>query len=138
VELAACVEHLPPVRDGALGERQPASGLRSTRPLQGLQGLFRARRQGTTAGPVAMRLGSYCWAMALRARVHRGRLILDEPTNLPEGTVVDLAMDDEGDDLTPTERKRLETQLRRAWADAGRGRVRAASVVLRELRRGRR
>lgn len=76
--------------------------------------------------------------MALRARVHGGRLILDEPTDLPEGTVVDLAMDDEGDDLTPMERKRLETQLRGAWGDAKRGRVRAASAILRELRRGRR
>lgn len=76
--------------------------------------------------------------MALRARVHKGRLVLDEPTDLPEGTVVDLAMDDEGDDLTRSERRRLETQLRDAWADAKRGRVRAASAVLRELRPGRR
>ncbi len=76
--------------------------------------------------------------MALRARVHKGRLILDEPTNLPEGTVVDLAMDDEGDDLTPAERKRLERQLHTAWAAAKRGRVRAASLVLKDLRAARR
>lgn len=76
--------------------------------------------------------------MALRARVHKGRLILDEPTNLPEGTVVDLAMDDEGDDLTSAERKRLDAQLRNASADAARGRVRAASVILKELRAVRR
>jgi len=76
--------------------------------------------------------------MALRARVHKGRLILDEPTNLPEGTVVDLAMDDEGDDLTPAERKRLEAQLRNACADAKRGRVRTASTILKELRPDRR
>jgi hypothetical protein len=76
--------------------------------------------------------------MALRARVHKGRLILDEPTNLPEGTVIDLAMDDEGDDLTPTERKRLDAQLRRAWVDAKRGRVRPASAILKELRPDRR
>jgi len=36
----------------------------------------------------------------LRARVEKGRLVLDEPTTLPEGTVVDLVADDEGDDLT--------------------------------------
>ena len=76
--------------------------------------------------------------MALRAHVHKGRLILDEPTNLPEGTVVDLAMDDEGDDLTPAERQRLERQLRTAWGDAKRGRVRAASLVLKDLRAARR
>ena len=76
--------------------------------------------------------------MALRARVHKGRLILDEPTNLPEGTVVDLAMDDEGDDLTPAERKRLEAQLRTAWIAAKRGRARPASAILKELRADRR
>jgi hypothetical protein len=76
--------------------------------------------------------------MALRARVHKGRLVLDEPTNLPEGTVVDLAMDDEGDDLTPAERKRLEAQLRTAWIDAKRGRTRTASAILKELRADRR
>jgi hypothetical protein len=76
--------------------------------------------------------------MALRARVHKGRLILNEPTNLPEGTVVDLAMDDEGDDLTPAERKRLDAQLRNAWTDAKRGRVRTAAAILKELRPGRR
>jgi hypothetical protein len=76
--------------------------------------------------------------MALRARVHKGRLILDEPTNLPEGTVIDLAMDDEGDDLTLAERRRLEEQLRSGWADAKRGRVRAGSAILKELRPDRR
>ena len=34
----------------------------------------------------------------LRARVEKGRLVLDEPTTLPDGTVIDLVVDDEGDD----------------------------------------
>lgn len=38
----------------------------------------------------------------LRARVEKGRIILDEPTTLPEGTVINLVADDEGDDLTTT------------------------------------
>ena len=42
---------------------------------------------------------------ALRARVEKGRLILDEPTTLPEGTVLDLVADDEGDNLTDEERR---------------------------------
>jgi hypothetical protein len=42
----------------------------------------------------------YSTAMSsLRARVEKGRLVLDEPTTLPEGTVIDLVADDEGDDL---------------------------------------
>ncbi len=36
---------------------------------------------------------------AHRAKVHGGRLVLDEPTALPEGSVLDLVLDDEGDDL---------------------------------------
>ena len=32
---------------------------------------------------------------ALKAHVHNGRLVLDEPTDLPEGTVVPLTIDDD-------------------------------------------
>ena len=32
----------------------------------------------------------------LRANVQNGRLIVEEPTTLPEGTVLDLVADDEG------------------------------------------
>ena len=43
----------------------------------------------------------------LRARVDKGRIILDEPTTLPDGTIIDLVADDEGDDLTEEERRAL-------------------------------
>ncbi len=43
----------------------------------------------------------------LRARVQNGRLVVDEPTALPEGTVLDLVVDDEGDDLDAAEGSRL-------------------------------
>jgi len=43
----------------------------------------------------------------LRARVEKGRLVLDERRTLPEGRVVDLVADDEGDDLTDDERRAL-------------------------------
>jgi hypothetical protein len=56
----------------------------------------------------------------LRARVENGRLVLHEPTTLPEGTVIELVADDEGDDLTDDER-----------------RLRPASDALDELRRRR-
>jgi len=45
--------------------------------------------------------------MTLRARVKNGHLVLDEPTNLPEGTEVELVPVDEIDDLDPAERARL-------------------------------
>ena len=74
---------------------------------------------------------------SFRARVEKGRLVLDEPTTLPEGTVVDLVADDEGDDLTEDERRALHEALSASWKSAESGRVRAASAVLDELRQRR-
>ncbi len=73
----------------------------------------------------------------LRARVQKGRLIPDEPTTLPEGTVVDLVADDEGDDLTEDERRALHIALSTSWASAEGGRLRPASAILDELRQRR-
>ena len=58
---------------------------------------------------------------ALKARVKGGRLVLDEPTDLPEGAEVDIAV--LGDDLSVEERAELHASLDRALADseAGRG-----------------
>jgi hypothetical protein len=39
----------------------------------------------------------------LHARVRDGRLVLDEPTRLPEGTELRLIIDDGGDELDPLE-----------------------------------
>ncbi|MBI5536639.1 MAG: hypothetical protein HY898_28225 [Deltaproteobacteria bacterium] len=58
---------------------------------------------------------------ALKAHVKGGRLVLDEPTDLPEGAEVDVAVI--GDDLSPEERAELHASLDRALddSDAGRG-----------------
>jgi hypothetical protein len=71
----------------------------------------------------------------LRARVKNGRLILDEATSLPEGTIVDLVIDDEGEDLDATDRAAREEAIRRGWESAKAGRGRSASDVLDDLRR---
>ena len=55
---------------------------------------------------------------ALRARVEKGRPVLDEPRTLPEGTVVDLVVDDEGDELTSGERRALHEALLASWKSA--------------------
>lgn len=57
----------------------------------------------------------------LRARVENGRLRLDEPVDLPDGTVVDLVADDEGDDLSDAEREALHQALLRASESANAG-----------------
>lgn len=54
----------------------------------------------------------------VRARVQNGRLIVDEPTSLPEGTVIGLVFDDEGDDLDEAERAERDAALLRAWKQA--------------------
>jgi hypothetical protein len=70
----------------------------------------------------------------LRARVENGRLILDEPTTLPEGTVLDLVLDDEGDSLSDQQREALHAALTRSSESLDAGRVRPASAVTDELR----
>jgi len=74
---------------------------------------------------------------SLRARVENGRLVLDEPTSLPEGTVIDLVADDEGDDLTDDERRALHEALALSSRSASAGRLRPASAILDELRQRR-
>ena len=73
----------------------------------------------------------------LRARVEKGRLVLDEPTTLPEGTIVDLVADDDGDDLTDAERRALHEALSVSWRSAEAGRLRPAAAVVDELRQRR-
>ena len=70
----------------------------------------------------------------LRARVEKGRLILNEPTTLPEGMVVELVADDEGDNLTADERQALHVALAQSWKSAAAGHVRAGSELLDDLR----
>jgi hypothetical protein len=66
-----------------------------------------------------------------------GRLIVDEPTTLPDGTVIDLVAGDEGDNLTDEQRQALHGALAVSWASAEAGRVQPASAILDELRRRR-
>jgi hypothetical protein len=71
----------------------------------------------------------------LRAPVEKGRLVLDEPTTLPEGTVIELVADDEGDELSDAERQALHQALATSAASAAAGQLRAASSLIDDLRR---
>jgi hypothetical protein len=71
----------------------------------------------------------------LRARVQKGRLVVDEPTDLPEGTVLNLVVDDEGDDMDDAERAALDASIARALDAARAGKVRPAADVVADLRR---
>ena len=69
----------------------------------------------------------------IRARVRNGRLIVDAPTDLPEGTELDLVIDDAGDSLDEAERAALHAAIRQAWASLQAGEGRLAADVLVDL-----
>ena len=70
----------------------------------------------------------------LRARVANGRLVLDEPTTLPEGTVLEVCVAEAEDELDPKERAALKEALGESWAAARAGRMRPAEKLLEDLR----
>lgn len=72
--------------------------------------------------------------MTLKARVKAGRLIVDGPTNLPEGTEVELLPLDPGDWLDEESRAALHKALLDSEEDRKAGRVIDANAILRELR----
>jgi hypothetical protein len=76
---------------------------------------------------------------ALKAHVKAGRLVLDEPTDLPEGEEVALVPLDEvlvsgGDDLDDEERERLHESLRESIRQMNAGQTEDAATALAELR----
>ncbi len=76
---------------------------------------------------------------ALKAHVRGGRLVLDEPTDLPEGEVIELVPLDEvlesgGDYLDEEERQRLHESIERGLEDMRAGRTVDAEQVIAKLR----
>ncbi len=74
----------------------------------------------------------------LKAHVIKGRLVLDEPTDLPEGEVVELVRLDEvladDDELTGEDRAEIRAELEASLAEAHEGNLIDADVALAELR----
>jgi hypothetical protein len=73
--------------------------------------------------------------MTLKARVQNGRLVIDEPTELPEGTEVALVALDPGDWLDPADRAALHRALRASQEDVEAGRLVEVDEVLGALSR---
>jgi hypothetical protein len=69
----------------------------------------------------------------LKARVHNGLLVLDEPTDLPEGEVVYLRPVDD-DDMTDDERAALHESIRESLEQMDRGQLIDADDALARLR----
>lgn len=75
----------------------------------------------------------------LKAHVHNGRLVLDEPTDLPEGEVIELVAlrdlpADDDDELDDDERERLHAALREGIEQMQRGETIDAAEALAALR----
>src|SRR5579864_7216418 len=71
---------------------------------------------------VEQRWQCYCDPMTLKARVKAGRLVVDEPTELPEGTEIELLSLDPGDWLDAASRALLRKALLDSEEDVNAGR----------------
>ena len=69
----------------------------------------------------------------LRAHVENGRIVVDEATTLPEGTLLSLVAVP-GDDLDDAERAELHAAIRDGIDDVKAGRTVDAADVIAELR----
>jgi hypothetical protein len=69
---------------------------------------------------------------ALKVQVKNGRLVIDAPTDLPDGAEVEVVVLD--DDLSPEERAALHASLDRALDDSEAGRGMDAAAYLRQYR----
>ena len=69
----------------------------------------------------------------LKARVIKGRLILDEPTTFPEGTELELTLCDGGDELSEEERLILHEKLQSAWSSAQAGHIHPVEDLIKKL-----
>lgn len=73
---------------------------------------------------------------ALKAHVRNGRIVVDDPVDLPEGAEVSVYLyDAAADDLSPQERAALGRSLDRGIAQADAGDLIDAEAVLAELER---
>jgi hypothetical protein len=70
---------------------------------------------------------------ALKAQVRHGRLVMDEPTELPEGSVIELVPIDSSDDLDDAERAELHAAIDEALAESEDGEIDARDLIA-ELR----
>lgn len=71
--------------------------------------------------------------VSLKVRVQGGRLVLDEPTSMPDGTEVDVAMQGD-DDLDAEQRAALHRALDESLEQEARGEVRDLGQVISAIR----
>jgi len=70
---------------------------------------------------------------ALKAHVENGRIVIDEPTNLPEGAELAVVIAEGGDQLDDEEREQLHSSIERGIADMREGREKGLDEFIDEL-----
>lgn len=70
----------------------------------------------------------------LRAHVENGRVVVDDPTTLPDGTLLRLVSVDDADDLDAEERAELHAAIREGIEDMKAGKTFDVADVIAELR----
>ena len=70
----------------------------------------------------------------LHARVRDGHIVVDETTDLPEGTELTLVMVEADDEMTAEERADLEAEIERGRADIAAGRGISGEALLARVR----
>ncbi len=73
---------------------------------------------------------------ALKAVVRNGRIVMDEPTELPEGAVLHMVAVDAFDDMEDDERSRLHESLDAALAEPEEAGIEPAELLARLRGRG--
>jgi hypothetical protein len=126
-------EHEHALVDDAEADRfaagHPAAGLRLT-GCHVLSG--RAVRGG-------YQVVGFALMQPLKAHVRNGRLVLDEPTDLPEGEIVELvqvddALADDGDDLDDEDRAALDRDLEASFVEEEAGQLIDLADAIADLR----
>lgn len=118
--------------------RLPLQGLihqTPTGPVNGWKHLV------TSAGPLAPAVVLlpdllYTFRMLpLKAHVQNGHIVVDEPTDLPEGTALMVIVEEEDslDDMAPEERAQLDRALRASLEDVRAGRVVEGDEIVHRL-----
>lgn len=78
--------------------------------------------------------GATLFTLTIKAHVRDGRLVIDEPKSLPDGTEIELLPLDPGDWLDDGDRAALQEALRQSESNIAAGRLISAEEILKELR----
>ena len=72
--------------------------------------------------------------MTIKVRVKEGRIVVNEPTDLPDGTEIEFLLLDPGDWLDETDRAALHDALQQSETDIASSKLVSAEAILADLK----